>query len=115
MKINRYRGQAIGRNRCVEYDGIVRAVATAEANGIAEQTRRVLAHLDESLEMAGSDRTRILQAQIFLADMSQKAEMDAVWNDWIGPDWQTWPQRACVGATLAPGHLVEIILTAAKK
>lgn len=115
MTINRFRGHATGRNRCVEYGGIVHAVATSDAEGIAEQTRRTLAHLDESLAMAGSDRTRILQAQIFLADMSQKAAMDAVWNEWIGPDWQTWPQRACVGAPLAPGNLVEIILTAAKR
>ena len=39
--------------------------------------------------------------------------MDDVWNDWIGPDWQNWPQRACVGATLAGDALVEIVITAA--
>ena len=113
MTITRFRGSARGRNRCVEHAGIVYAVATAEGTDIQEQTRRTLAHLDESLSMAGSDKTRILSAQIFLADMDQKAPMDEVWNDWIGPDWQNWPQRACVGAPLAPGTLVEIILTAA--
>jgi len=51
--------------------------------------------------------------QIFLADLSQKAAMDEVWNDWIGPDWQNWPQRACVGAPLAGDTLVEIVITAA--
>ncbi len=114
MTINRIKGQAVGRNRAVEYGGIVYAVATAPGEDIAAQTRATLAHLDESLAQAGSNRTRILQAQIFLNDMSQKSGMDAVWNDWIGPDWQNWPQRACVGAPLAPGTLVEIILTAAK-
>jgi len=114
MTINRIKGQAVGRNRAVEYGGIVYAVATAPGEDIAAQTRAPLAHLDESLAQAGSNRTLILQAQIFLNDMSQKSGMDAVWNDWIGPDWQNWPQRACVGAPLAPGTLVEIILTAAK-
>ena len=114
MTIKRFKGAAIGRNRCVEYAGVVYAVATATGENIKSQTRKTLVHLDESLEIAGSNKTRILQAQIFLADMSQKNEMDEVWNDWIGPDWQNWPQRACVGAPLASGTLVEIILTAAK-
>ena len=115
MSINRFRSSATGRNRCVEHPGIVCAVATAPGDDIKVQTRNTLAHLDESLKMAGSDKTRILQAQIFLADMAEKSLMDEVWNDWIGPDWQNWPQRACVGALLAPATLVEIILTAMKK
>ena len=41
--------------------------------------------------------------------------MDEVWNDWIGSDWQNWPQRACVGAPLAGDTLVEIVVTAAAK
>tara|TARA_B100000161_G_scaffold64202_1_gene43275 strand:- start:56 stop:253 length:198 start_codon:yes stop_codon:yes gene_type:complete len=64
--------------------------------------------LDESLGIASSNKTRIFQAQIFLADMSQKADMDVAWNEWIGPDWNNWPQRASVGAALTPGALVEI-------
>jgi len=115
MTINRFKGSAAGRNRCVEYAGIVYAVATGPGDDIKSQTWNTLLHLDESLEMAKSDKTRILQAQIFLADLAQKAEMDEVWNNWIGPDWQNWPQRACVGSPLAPGTLVEIILTAAKQ
>ena len=114
MTINRYKGSAAGRNRCVEHGGIVYTVATAPGADIQEQTRNSLAHLDESLEMAGSNKTRILQAQIFLSDMSLKSGMDEVWNDWIGDDWQNWPQRACVGAPLAGDTLVEIILTAVK-
>ena len=115
MTINRFQGTAVGRNRCVEHAGIVYAVATSPGDGIAEQTRGTLAHLEESLQMAGSDKTRILQAQIFLSDMAEKPGMDEVWNEWIGSDWQNWPQRACVGAPLVPGILVEIILTAVKK
>ena len=62
MTINRYKGSAAGRNRCVEHGGIVYTVATAPGADIQEQTRNSLAHLDESLEMAGSNKTRILQA-----------------------------------------------------
>ena len=76
MQLNRFQGNAKGRNRCVEYSGIVHAVATAEGADIQEQTRRSLEILDESLEMASSNKTRIIQGQIFLADMSQKADMD---------------------------------------
>ena len=46
--------------------------------------------------------------------MATKPEMDEVWNAWIGPNPDHWPQRACVGAALAEGSLVEIILLAAK-
>jgi enamine deaminase RidA (YjgF/YER057c/UK114 family) len=114
--IRRLRGQAAGRSRGSVYRDLVWTVATApdRAQGIAGQTQQCLAALDKSLAEAGSGKTRILSAQIFLADMATKAEMDAVWNAWIGPDPDHWPQRACVGAPLADGCLVEIILTAAK-
>ena len=67
-----------------------------------------------SIEDAGSGKPSILSAQPFLADMATKPEMDEVWNGWIGPNPDHWPQRACVGAALADGCLVEIILLAAK-
>jgi enamine deaminase RidA (YjgF/YER057c/UK114 family) len=116
MEIRRFRGQAIGRNRAVAYDGLVWTVATAAnaRDGVAGQTRQCLAALERSLDEAGSGKTRILSAQIFLVDMATKPEMDEVWNAWIGPNPDHWPQRACVGAALADGCLVEIILLAAK-
>jgi len=116
MEIRRFRGQAVGRNRAVEYNGLVWTVATA-ANArdtVGGQTGQCLAVLERSLEEAGSSKTRILSAQIFLVDMSTKPEMDEVWNAWIGPNPDHWPQRACVGAALADGCLVEIVLLAAK-
>ena len=114
--IHRLRGQARGRNRGSVYRDLVWTVATApdRSQGIAGQTRQCLAALDKSLAEVGTDKTRILSAQIFLADMATKAEMDAVWNAWIGVNPEHWPQRACVGAPLADGCLVEIILTAAR-
>jgi len=54
----------------------------------------------------------LLQATVYLRDMSMKADMDAVWCAWIGGE-ENWPQRACVGADLAGDDLVEIVVTAA--
>ena len=117
MTIERWQGKATGRNRAVRHDGIVYTVGTGAAAGpdIRAQTRASVAAIETNLEEAGSDKTRMLSVQIFLADMSQKAEMDEVWDDWIGPDWQHWPQRACVGAPLAGTMLVEIVVKAAVK
>ena len=55
----------------------------------------------------------IVEAVVYLTNMSKKSEMDAVWCDWIGPP-ANWPQRACVQAALAPGTLVEITVIAAR-
>ena len=117
MSIDRWKGSAKGRNKAVRHGGIVYTVATAGAAGadIKAQTRGTLEIIENSLNEAGSDKTRMLSAQIFLADMSQKEGMDEIWNEWIGDDWNTWPQRACVGAPLAGSTLVEIVVTAAAK
>lgn len=114
--IRRLRGSATGRNRGSVYRDLVWTVATAadREQGVGGQTQQCLAALDKSLAEGGSNRTRILSAQIFLADMATKSQMDEVWNAWIGPNPEHWPQRACVGAPLADGCLVEIILLAAK-
>jgi enamine deaminase RidA (YjgF/YER057c/UK114 family) len=114
MSITRIAGKYDGRSRAVGYNGLVWAVATdqSEADGVAEQTKRTLAALEDALQAAGSDRTRILQATVYLTDLDHKTEMDRVWCDWIG-DRANWPQRACVGAALAGATLVEIAVTAA--
>jgi enamine deaminase RidA (YjgF/YER057c/UK114 family) len=115
LPIQRWRGQAPGRNRAVAYQGLVWTVATYDDQSadIQEQTRRCLALLDQNLAEAGTDKTRLVSAQVFLADMTTKPQFDVVWNGWIGPSPDTWPQRACVGATLAGHCLVEIIIVAA--
>ncbi|MBT5109334.1 MAG: RidA family protein [Rhodospirillaceae bacterium] len=114
MSIERLAGSATGRNRAVSFDNIVFTVATAGAPlaDLTEQTRLTLAQLDKNLADAGSDKSRILSATVYITDISKKADMDAVWNPWIGPD--NWPQRACIGVALAEGDLVEITLVAAK-
>jgi len=92
-------------------NGFVWTVATAgTGDTVAEQTRVVLRQLETNLAEAGSSKHRIVEAVVYLADMSRKAEMDEIWCAWIPGDG--WPCRACVGTALAPGDLVEIKLTA---
>ena len=116
MNITRITGAAKGRSPAVHHNGIVYAVATAGSNSssVAEQTRLTLAALEQNLNAVNSDKTRLLQATVYLRDMSTKTEMDEVWCEWIG-DAENWPQRACVGAGLAGNDLVEIVVVAATK
>ena len=87
-------------------------VGTAGAS-VTEQTRAALAEVDRLLAAAGSDKTRILNAQIWLADMADFAEMNAVWDAWV-PAGHT-PARATGEAKLAtPDYRVEVIVIAAK-
>src|SRR5205823_6419077 len=88
------------------------ATAAGPSTSLQEQTRQVLARLEQNLADAGSDKTLLLSATVYLTDMTRKAEMDEVWNHWIGSE--NWPQRACVQAGLAPGVLVEITVIAAR-
>ena len=79
---------------------------------VTTQTRQVLERLDELLAMGGTDRTRILSAQVWLADMADFGAHNAVWDAWVDPD--NPPVRACVGAQLYdPAVLVEIRVIAA--
>ncbi|MCC1480203.1 RidA family protein [Roseibaca sp. Y0-43] len=85
-----------------------------EGATVAEQTRDCLSRVDALLEQAGSSREHILQAIIWLADMADFAEMNAVWDAWV-PEGHA-PARACGEAKLAREALrVEIIVTAALK
>ncbi len=113
MTTTRLHGNNAGRCRAVIHGGLVYAVATdtSSAQGIAAQTRQTLQALEKNLIDAGSDRTCLLQATIYLQDMAMKSEMDAIWCAWIG-DEENWPQRACVGADLAGDDLIEIVVTA---
>jgi enamine deaminase RidA (YjgF/YER057c/UK114 family) len=114
MTIERFRGSAIGRCRVVAFDNLVFTVATASGlTSLQEQTRQVLARIEQNLADGGSNKTRLLSVTVYLTDISRKAEMDEVWNEWIGPE--DWPQRACVQVGLAPNSLVEITVIAARK
>jgi len=87
-------------------------IAEDIAQNIDGQTREVLAHVDRLLAEAGSDKTRILMCQIFLADIKDIAAMNVVWDAWV-PAGHT-PPRATVQAQLArPELLIEVVVTAA--
>jgi enamine deaminase RidA (YjgF/YER057c/UK114 family) len=89
-------------------------VAEDTTHNIEGQTREVLGHIDRLLAEAGSDKTRILMCQIFLADIKDFAGMNAVWNEWVAEGHA--PPRATVQAKLAKAEwLVEMVVTAAKK
>jgi enamine deaminase RidA (YjgF/YER057c/UK114 family) len=82
------------------------------AAGIAEQTRQVLAKIDGLLAKCGTDKSKLLAAQVWITDMRYFDEMNGVWNAWTAPG--SAPARACVQASLAnPGYKVEIMVTAA--
>ena len=79
---------------------------------VTEQTRDCLSRVEALLEKAGSSPDKILQAVIWLADMGDSADMNAVWDAWV-PEGHA-PARACGEAKLARPELkVEIIVTAA--
>lgn len=81
---------------------------------VAEQAKTALAQVDALLAEAGSDKTRILQTIVWLADMKDFAAMNAVWEDWVAPGHT--PARATGEAKLAtPDYRVEFIVTAAQR
>lgn len=89
-------------------------VADKAAGGsVADQTRDILAIIDGLLAQAGTDKTKILSANIWLADISTFAEMNGVWDSWVSTG--NTPARATVEAKLAaPQYTVEIAVIAAR-
>jgi enamine deaminase RidA (YjgF/YER057c/UK114 family) len=102
--------------KAVEYHGFVylQGVVPADpSQNITKQTEDVLAQIDTLLEIHGTDKTRLLQAHIWLKDIADRAAMNEVWSAWL-PEGGA-PARACVQAVLAdPAYLVEIMVTACR-
>lgn len=87
-------------------------VAEDPSQDITGQTRQVLGQIDRLLAEAGTDKSRLVSANIFLADMADFGAMNAVWDAWVSPG--NTPARATVQAQLAqPKWRVEIVATAA--
>ncbi|MDX3929827.1 MAG: RidA family protein [Shinella sp.] len=103
-------------HRVVEHNGMVFVGGTTcddESLDMAGQTREILAKVDGYLAEAGSDRTKLLSATIFVTDLGLKPQMDAVWKEWLAPEHL--PVRATVGvADLGGDTLIEIVVTAHK-
>jgi enamine deaminase RidA (YjgF/YER057c/UK114 family) len=87
---------------------------TAEGmEGAGDQTRAILAKIDALLAEVGSSKSKLLQVQIWLADIRYYDEMNAVWDAWVDP--VNTPGRATCEARMAtPRVLVEIIVIAAR-
>jgi enamine deaminase RidA (YjgF/YER057c/UK114 family) len=100
----------------VDYHGFVflRGVTAKDTSkDIKGQTKDVLDQIDALLEARGTDKTRLLSAQIWLSDITLRGAMNEVWTAWVPPGLA--PARACVESKLAaPNMLVEIMVTACK-
>jgi enamine deaminase RidA (YjgF/YER057c/UK114 family) len=113
--ITRFPGLTPTRSRAVEHDGLIFTVAVAPdpvTPSMYEQSVKALARIDESLKLCGTDKTKILSAIVYIADISRKNEMNRAWDEWVDPN--NPPMRACIGVALEPPHIVEIVVTAVK-
>ncbi|KTE01815.1 hypothetical protein ATE68_21825 [Sphingopyxis sp. H038] len=102
-------------SQAVIHGGIVYLAGQVGAPGedATAQTRAILASIDELLAEAGTDRSHLLTAMIWLADMADFAAMNVVWEEWLGG--ANAPTRATGEVRLAtPDYRVEIIVTAAR-
>jgi enamine deaminase RidA (YjgF/YER057c/UK114 family) len=103
-------------SKAVEYHGFVytQGLVPRDADAdTAAQVRDVLAQIDAVLELHGTDNTRLLQAQIWLKDIADRAVLNEAWSAWL-PEGQA-PARALVQAVLADTRWrVEIMVTACK-
>lgn len=104
-------------SRIVKHNGTIYLcgqVCADASKDIAEQTQTMLDKVDLLLNQAGSSREHMLSATIYIKDMKDFAEMNAVWDAWV-PEGHA-PARACVEASMArEALLVEISVVAAEK
>ena len=103
--------QVVVNGDTVYLAGVVAKTTAGES--VTKQTQEVLAIIDGHLAKAGSDKSKLLTATIYLTDMKTFAEMNAVWDGWVSAG--NTPARATVEAGLAaPQYSVEIMVTAAR-
>ena len=88
-------------------------VADDTSAPVKGQTEQILSKIDDYLALAGTDKSKLLSATLWLSDMATFNEMNAVWDAWVAPG--NPPARACVEANLAAAkYRVEIMVTAAR-
>ncbi|WP_444928726.1 Rid family hydrolase [Microbulbifer sp. SSSA002] len=114
--IERVAGIYKGRNKSSAYKDLVFSVATSPDTGLGtkEQTRQALKVISENLKELGTSKENILSAQVYIARMHEKSQMDEAWCTWIGQNQEHWPQRACLGVELEGDVLVEITVVAVR-
>jgi enamine deaminase RidA (YjgF/YER057c/UK114 family) len=116
MKIERHEigprmSKAVIHGDTVYLAGIV--ADSPKGKSVAEQTKNILSQIDGFLALAGTDKTKLLSANIWIIDMANFAEMNSVWDSWVSPG--NTPARATVEAKLAsPDYKVEIMVVAAR-
>lgn len=114
MEIARYEksprmSQVVVHNGTVYLSGIVPADGTAD---VAGQTKQVLAQIEERLALAGSNKSKLLSAQVLLSNIEDFAAMNAVWDAWVDPE--SPPARMTYQAKLArPIFRIEVMVVAA--
>jgi len=115
MQFERWSSCSEGRSRTVSHGGVIWTVANAvdSSAGFEEQVGQSLRMLESHLVEAGSARTHLLSLQVILADISSREAFDTLWREWIGPNPEHWPQRACFQSALAPGLLIELVAVTA--
>ena len=115
MAIERFEGT--GRmSKAVRYGGMLflSGQTSRDDGDVKEQTKAVLAKIEEILQAYGSDKNSLLSATIYLKDMADFGSMNEIWDAWVENGCE--PVRACVKAELAsPAILVEISVIAAVK
>jgi enamine deaminase RidA (YjgF/YER057c/UK114 family) len=116
MKIERHETGPRMSKAVVHGDTVYLAGIVADApkgKSMAEQTKSILSQIDGFLTAVGSNKSKLLSANIWITDMANFAEMNAVWDAWVSPG--NTPARATVEAKLAsPDYKVEIMVVAAR-
>jgi enamine deaminase RidA (YjgF/YER057c/UK114 family) len=97
----------------VIHAGVARWVEVADDPSLpaAAQIAQVLAQIDATLALVPSRRERLLEVLIYLADLADAADLNALWEAWVPPGHA--PIRACVQAGLSGNYRVEMVITAA--
>jgi len=115
MTVTRHEQSSI-LSQAVQYGDTVYLAGVVAKNldqDVKGQTKQILDDIDRLLSKCGSSKSKVLQAQIWVTDIRNRAPMNEVWSAWVDP--KNLPARACIEAKLAdPKALVEIMVTAAK-
>src|SRR5262245_59528138 len=110
IKVGKRMSQAVIHGATVYIAG---QVADDPIADVADQTRQILAKIDNLLAEAGTDKSKLLSANVWLSDISTFDQMNAVWDEWVTPS--SPPARATVESKLAgPQYKVEIMVVAAR-
>jgi enamine deaminase RidA (YjgF/YER057c/UK114 family) len=115
MTITRHQPGAF-YSAAVEYNGMVFVagqIADDRSQPVQGQTQQVLSKIDAVLALAGTDKSKLLSANVWLADIGDRDAMNTIWTAWVDP--QNLPARATVESRLAtPATRVEIAVICAK-